>query len=847
MYRNEELTMDSLDKVRARQKAQSEKKNSTHTKKSDSAERKPSGTKSGGNSASRTRRSPGQSTGAVSPRRTAPTGERPVSSSAPSQSKPRSAHQSAATGKARKRRRRRSHKHPALRWVSLALKILLLLLIAGVIGFAVWVASIMDFSFGDDLSSMNLNISSTVYYTDESGKAVEYAQFDASENRVWVSIDTMPNNLVNAFVAIEDQRFFKHMGVDIKRTGGAVLNYVMKGDSSYGGSTITQQLVKNITNDKEHAASRKVREMLRAIVLETKLSKEQILEMYMNTIYLSQGANGVEAASNIYFSKEVSELTLAECACIAGITQYPARYDPITQPEANEKKRILVLDKMLELGYINKQEYKEAKDTKIEIHEGKVKNTKIQSYFLDNLFEEIQDDLVDKGYTETFAANMIYNGGLKIYATVDPAVQETMEEYFEDSSNFPKFSGETQPQAAMIVSDPHTGEIKGVVGGRGTKDRARGLNRASQSKRQPGSSIKPIAVYAPALDLGLITASTRVDDSPLDIDGWRPKNSGGKFRGYVSVSTAVHWSYNIPAIRVLEEVTVDKSFDYLKNKLHMDSLVTSKTANGKTFSDKNLSALALGGLTDGVTVMEMNGAYSALANGGKYIEPHSYNKVYDVEGKILLKKEPVKNQAFAKETAYLMSDLLKGVVKSGTGTGAQISGMDTCGKTGTTDDNKDRWFIGYTPYYVASVWFGYDIPKVISASGNPAMNIWEDIMSDIHEELPEKHFDCPKTIEERTVCSRTGHSPTSECTRVTQYANVNFADIKCTSDHSYIGTKPYKSISAETPDKKDDTSSDNDGDEPASSGDSGTDTGSAPATHTPPPTASGSDSGSSNQ
>ncbi len=740
--------MDNLDKVRARQKSKSEKKSAKSTK-SANARGRVSSSRTGADA---------QVRGTAVP--------------------------------ANKKRRRRSK----YSWVFTALKVMFILMIVGTIALGAVVYSMIDFTFGDDLSSMNLNISSKVYYTDANGDAVQYAQFDGTEKRVWVAINKMPANLKNAFVAIEDQRFFKHGGVDLKRTIGATLNYVIKGDSSYGGSTITQQLVKNITLDKERTKTRKIREMLRALVLETKMSKEQILEMYMNTIYLSQGANGVEAAANVYFSKSVSDLTLAECACIAGITQYPSKFDPITQPEANMKKRKLVLDKMLELEYISKDEHKEALNEEININPGLTANSRIQSYFLDHLFEELQADFVEKGYTPEFAANMIYNGGLKIYSTVDPKVQSAMEDYFENDANFPKLWGDTQPQAAMIISEPKTGEIKGIIGGRGEKDRNRGLNRATQSKRQPGSSIKPIAVYAPAIDLGLVTPSTSVDDSPLDIDGWRPKNSGDNFRGPVSVTMAVTYSYNIPAVRVLEEVGVDRSFDYLKNKLHMDSLVNSRSANGKTYTDKNLSSLALGGLTDGVTVIEMNTAYSALANGGEYIEPHSYTKVYDVEGKLILDNEIKKEKAFSAATAYIMSTVLKNVVTSGTGAGAQISNIDTCGKTGTTDESKDRWFIGYTPYYCGSVWFGYDNPRSISAGGNPALTIWDNIMTKIHSELPSKRFTRPSEVVETTVCQRTGHKPDSGCYAVTQLANASHAQTKCTSDHGYIGTEPYMTL-----------------------------------------------------
>lgn len=707
--------------------------------------------------------------------------------------------------------------------LGIAVKVAVLLFIAFVIFGAIWVAINIDFSFGDNLSTLNLNLSSTVYYIDEDGDPKKFEQFEAAENRIWVSIDKIPQNLQDAFVAIEDQRFYKHHGVDLKRTAGAVLNYVLKGDSSYGGSTITQQLVKNITNDKERTKTRKIREMIRSLILESKISKEQILEMYMNTIYLSQGANGVESAANVYFSKDVSQLSLAESACIAGITQYPSLYDPLVNPENNQKKRNTVLAKMLELEYITQDEYDEAVNEELKFKTGEEKEKRIQSYFLDNLFEVLLDDLMEKGYSEQFATNMIYNGGLKIYSTVDPDVQSAMEEVFESSSTFPKLSGSVQPQSAMVVSDPATGQVKGIVGGRGQKEGNRVLNRATQTSRQPGSSIKPIGVYAPAIDLGIINLSTTVEDSPLEIGDWKPKNYDGSYHGWVTVRRAVAKSYNIPAVRVLEEVTVEKSFRYLKDKLHMSTLVSSETKDGKTYTDKNLSSLALGGLTNGVTVMDMNAAYSTFANGGMYIEPTVYTKVYDADGRILLEKEPEKSRAFSEETAYLTNLLLKEVVTGGTGSGAQISNIDTCGKTGTTDDDKDRWFIGYTPYYVGSVWFGYDIQKTISYGGtNPALTAWKNVMTKIHKSLDAKHFTQPDGVERMTVCSKTGKKPSSSCPRATEFVNTEFAKHQCSGTHSYIGTKS-KTSHYDT--YKEDTDGENESNENNSEAVNGNETG----------------------
>ena len=749
---------------------------------------------------------------------------------------------SADKSSAKTSKKKRKHKR---RILGTAVKIFVLMFLAMTVFSGIWIAKNIDFSFGDNLSSLNLNLSSTVYYTDEDGNQKRYEQFVAAENCIWVSIDKIPEDLKDAFVSIEDQRFYKHHGVDIKRSVGAAINYVLKGDSSYGGSTITQQLVKNITNDKERTKSRKIREMLRAIVLESKISKEQILEMYMNTIYLSQGANGVEAAANTYFAKDVSELSLAECACIAGITQYPSMYDPIVNPENNSKKQKLVLGKMLELGHITKDEYDEAISEKLVFKQGKEKVQKVQSYFLDALFETLLDDLMEKGYSEQFATNMLYNGGLKIYATVDPDVQKTMEDVYTSESTFPKFSGNTQPESAMVVSDPKTGQVKGIIGGRGEKTANRVLNRATQTPRQPGSSIKPIAVYGPAIDLGLITEGTTVEDSPLNINGWEPKNSDRRYHGYVSVKSALAHSYNIPAVRVLEKLTVDRSYKYLKNKLHMDTIISSETKNGKVYSDKNLSSLALGGLTNGVRVIDMNAAYSAFANGGKYIEPSLYTKVYDADGRLLLEKKPETNEAFSAETAYLMDLLLQEVVKSGTGYGAQIPNMDTCGKTGTTDDSKDRWFIGYTPYYVGSVWFGYDIQKTIAGGGNPALTAWRSVMTQIHKPLDEKHFKQPSGVEKMTVCTNTGLKPTYSCSRTTAYVNKEYASEMCSGKHEHIGTKSKYQY---TPSQKPKDNTNHEGNtEGTNTSESNTDTESQTGTATEPNTNSTSPGTSSAQ
>jgi len=641
---------------------------------------------------------------------------------------------------------------PAFRSFVVGLKVFVALSFIAVLVASLWIYNQTDFGFGNDFGSFDMRLSSTIYTQNEEGVYEEYDQFKSSEKRIWVDIEKVPEHLQKAFVAIEDQRFYKHSGIDLKRTMGAVINVFVKGDSSYGGSTITQQLVKNITQDNERTNARKLREITRALVLETKMDKDQILEMYMNSIYLSQGVHGVQAASHVYFGKDVSELTIAESACIAGITQYPTTYDPIINPENNKKKQLTVLSKMLELEFITEEEYNEAVTEELvfassETREQSTITDDNRSYFADFIFEQAKADLMKEfGYTDVFCEDLLCNGGLKIYATVDKEIQTIMEDFYENSANFPQLGGTEIPQSAMVIMDPKTGHIKGLVGGRGEKEGLRILNRASQSKRQPGSSIKPIGVYAPALEENVINLSSTISNLPFTRGEWKPKNSNGNFTAPVSVQTAVAYSYNIPAINTLDALGVDKSFDYLKNKLHINSLVESVTVNGKEFSDKNLASLALGGLTEGVTPLEMTAAYSALANGGTYIEPSSYTKIFDKNGELFYERKPQRNRAFSEETAFLTQQLLANVVKYGTAGGSVIGNNDTCGKTGTTDENKDKWFIGFTPRYCGGVWFGFDRPRVVSTGTNPSLAIWKSIMTKIHEGKPAQTFDKPTAL-----------------------------------------------------------------------------------------------------
>ena len=688
-------------------------------------------------------------------------------------------------------------KKQTLKRMFLTVGIVFVLLIAALAGAA--------FGFIDNSTDLiaqeyNLELTSVVYYTDP--KTNEVKEFDrvyADQNRVWVDLEKTPEMLRKAFIAIEDERFESHGGVDWKRTFGATLGYIFKGSDSYGGSTITQQLIKNVTGDNDRSPIRKIQEIIRALNLERKMSKDEIIEMYMNTIYLGQGCHGVQSAANVYYSKDVAELSLAECASIAGITQYPSKYDPLLNYEAHKQKQEVVLKKMLELGYISKDEYEQAVSEELKLKKGttKVDGSRIQSYFTDQIILDVIQDLMTRNnMSESEATKLIFKGGLKIYSTVAPNVQSAMENVFENDANFPG-SGQNKPQSAMVVMDPYTGEVKGIVGGRGEKTGNRVLNRATQSMRQPGSSIKPLAVYAPAIENGIITPATMVDDTSLTIGNWSPKNSDGFFLGPITARVALEKSRNVPAVRILDKLTVDRSFDFMTKKLGITTLVSSeKRANGKNYSDKYLSSLGLGGLTDGVTVMEMTAAYSTFVNQGIYTKPITYTKVTDANGRVILENKPETHRAMSETTAYSMAQMLSGVVTYGTGTAAKPSGIFAGGKTGTTDKDVDRWFAGFTPNYVGVVWFGYDSPKSMSGLGNPCTSTWRKVMDAIHKDVTVKHLTQPQNMTAVTICQTTGKIAGEECenTRV---------------DYFKSGTQPPGICSshqeAESEDKLDDT------------------------------------------
>lgn len=643
------------------------------------------------------------------------------------------------------------------------------------IAFAWYIHTYINPNIDLDINALGMNFTSIIYAKEEGSDAyVEYEKLHGTENRIWADLNTIPKELGQAFVAIEDQRFYTHGGVDWKRTAGAVVDWVT-GKGSYGGSTLTQQLIKNMTDDDDYSVKRKITEILRALALEKKLDdKDKILELYMNTIYLGRNAYGVKTAAMTYFNTPLEQLSLAQCAALAGITNNPSYYDPFRFPENTKKRQTTILSEMQKQQMITESEYAAAVAEPLNYQrpadEGE--NAEPYSYFTDTVIRDVINDLVEqKGYSRQLANALVTSGGLKIYATVDTKVQNIMEEVYADEKNFPKISKNgLKPESAMVITTPQ-GEIAGIIGGRGEKTGSLGLNRATQSVRQPGSSIKPISVYGPAMDAGLITPYTGLVDEPFKkIDGkdW-PRNDNRQYTGPIILKNAVARSVNTIAVKVLAELTPQASYEFLTEKLGVKSLVGSRTtAKGTVQTDIDLAPLALGGLTDGMTVREMAAAYTIFPNDGKFIKPHTYTKVVDSDGAVLLSNEELQPVvAFENEkTSYYMNEVLQGVTTSGgTAASAKIKGMATAGKTGTTTANKDRWFCGYTPYYVGACWFGYDKEYNLSGlSSNPATNLWKAVMSRIHEDLPDKNFEKNEDFISRSYCTITGLKPNTGCT-----------------------------------------------------------------------------------
>ncbi len=624
----------------------------------------------------------------------------------------------------------------------------------------------------------NQNQTSFVYAYDKSGATVELARLHGEEDRVWVDLDDMSPYLKEAFIALEDTRFMKHHGVDWIRTFGVIIKPKNIGQ---GGSTITQQLIKNITNNKEVTIVRKYREILMALNLEENYDKDVILEAYLNTLYLGSGCYGVKTASEKYFGKDVSELDAAECACLAVITKAPTKYNPLLNPEENLKRRNHCLKLMYDdgKGCLNEEEYNAAttenliftnspdyvpsdkiKDTKTANEEEKV----INSFYVDYVIQAVRDDLMEKyGYSKQQATNQIYYGGLKIYTAVDLDVQATLEDVYVNRKSFPDMVSKkdgSKVQSAMTIMD-YQGRIVAMVGQAGAKTQNRGLNRAANSYRQPGSTIKPLATYAPAIDMNIYNYSSMIKDYAIAVNGSLWPHNVDKSLGSgnnVTVKYAIQKSLNtVPARIINYDVGIDNSFNFLRDNFHLSRLDEKE--------DRTLSPLATGALTNGTTTVEMAAAYATFGNGGLYYKPYAYYKVTNSSGSeiVLSNENPSSQRAISEETSDIMCELLQTVDTSYYGTASNVRKFQIMAKTGTTSSDKDRWFCAGTPYYVAAVWVGFDSPETLNASVNPGGKIFFRVFDDIHKGLDAKQFPKSSGTVEKSFCSRTGKLASSNC------------------------------------------------------------------------------------
>ena len=695
-----------------------------------------------------------------------------------------------------------------------------------------------------------------------------------SSNRLPVSIEQIPVDLQHAVVAIEDERFYEHNGIDVRGILRAFVRNITSGDLSEGASTITQQLLKNnvFTNWTQESTwlerfTRKIQEQYLAVEVEKTINnKNVILENYLNTINLGAGTYGVQAAARKYFNKDVWDLNLSECATLAGITQNPTKYNPIEYPEANAKRRKEVLDHMRDQGYITQEQYDQVlnDDVYSRIQEAQVVHSEtentVYSYFEDELIDQVINDLMNiKGYTRTQAQNLVYSGGLSIYTTQDARIQSILDEEYADPSNYPDYvqyaldyaltvknpqgeevnyskemlclyfqntdpefdllfdsqeegqsyidqykahvleDGSTvvaervsfapQPQSSMSVIDQHTGYVKAIIGGRGEKTASLTLNRATDTTRQPGSTFKILSTYAPALNEKGMTLATTFEDEPYNYPDGSPVNNASKsYGGTTTIRRAIQNSINVVAVKCLEEVTPQLGLQYLDNfgfTTLAHGTEADKDANGTIWTDANLP-LALGGLTHGVTNIELCAAYAAIANSGNYIEPIYYTKILDHNGNVLIEKNSAGRSVIKESTAWLLTSAMEDVVTQGTGTACQLDNMTVAGKTGTTDAYNDLWFVGYTPYYTCAVWSGFDNnEKLPEDARNFHKNLWKKVMTRIHEGLEDKDFDMPASVEKISVCEETGLLPRAGCPVITEYFDIGDVPTDYCDQHFY--------------------------------------------------------------
>ena len=580
----------------------------------------------------------------------------------------------------------------------------------------------------------------------ENYRPVEADLLFGDENMVWADTKEIPDTLREAFIAIEDRKFYTHHGVDWKRTAYAVLNYLFRFRDTFGGSTITQQLVKNVHGEAEVSAARKLKEIIRAIRLEKEYTKDEILTYYLNIVPLGNRCVGVRSAARYYFGKEPQDLTVEECATLAAITNAPARYEPVSHPKENQRRRNLVLTAMAECGFLTPKESEEAQTLEVVLNlTDPVYTDSEHNWYTELVTSDVIRDLQTTLHISPSAATtMLYRGGLEIYTLMDPRVQKEMETYFQDTSHMPTVGGQVS-NAAMVVMDPTTGDLLGVIGGVGKKTGSRLLNRATQAYYPPGSALKPLSVYGPALEENLITYATVFEDMPQETSlGLWPHNSPSVYDGRVSVHKAIAKSKNTVSVQVLNMLGKEKAYEYLKNRLGFTGLI--RGTENKT--DLAAAPLALGQLTKGTTVQEMTAAFAPFANGGILCTPRSYLAVYDRKGEPILTTEREQKRVWSEDTAYIMTQMLGEVVEGGTARRITLKEIvDTAGKTGTSGGDQDKWFVGYTPYAVAGIHIGFDDNTPLPAGNHTHLDAWDTVMHAIHGHLMQGEGESPRTFE----------------------------------------------------------------------------------------------------
>lgn len=689
-----------------------------------------------------------------------------------------------STAKKRKRpasKTSKTVKHIVSHIMRILVTMMLICVITGCIvvtAMVIYVMNFMEVDNGVNLDNINQSLTTMMYAEDPDEGLVEIYRMSGEKRRIEVDLSDIPQYVQDAFIATEDKRFMEHEGVDWYRTISVTIKAIFQGGSQ-GGSTITQQLVKNATNDDEVTPIRKLREIFRALELERNYTKAEILESYLNIIFLGGRNYGVEAASQYYFGCHVWELTVPQAASLAGMTRSPNNRRPDLYPEENKERRDYSLQCMMEQGMITQEEYEQyiqepvvtvdhsGSEDDVDLEDSAVKEG-ISSYFVDAVIEDVLADLMEKyGWSRDYAYDRLKNGGYRIYTTENIELQTTLEQKFADWRTFssqqiqPDADGNI-PEAAFVIMD-YEGHILALVGGKGEKTESRGFNRATMAKRPPGSTMKPLAVYAPALEYDLINWSTVLVDGPATkIDGkdW-PKNYENKYYGDTTIVEAVRKSRNTIPVKLMQQLTPERSVEFLQKKFGLTTLVTSGTYN-----DYGLS-LAIGSMTDGVYLTELTAAYAPFGNGGNYYAPITYTRIEDANGNIILDNQSKKSRAVSEDTASIMNRLLYEVVNGDGGTGREArlnSQMPVIGKTGTTQDYYDLTFVGMTPYYIGGVWTGYDTPKSLPyQSIYDPDTIWKNVMEDIHQGLETKQFELSSNIVQLEYCTESGLLKSSSC------------------------------------------------------------------------------------